>query len=96
MDALLIRLVLILGFLAYMAAIYLVLHIVFARLIQRPQSQMLWFFSVVTRPLTRPVRRFLPPDTPDARVRLVALGVYAVVWLATKVLVAQLRGGPFR
>ena len=94
MDALLIRFVLILGFLAYMAAIYLLLHIVFARLIQSPQSQMLWFFSVVTGPLTRPVRRLLPLDTSDARVRFVALGVYAAVWLVTKVLVAQLRGGP--
>lgn len=94
MDALLLRLVLILGFLAYMAAIYLVMHIVFARLIQRPQSQMLWFFSVVTRPLTRPVRRFLPPDASEPRVRFVALGVYVAVWLVTKVLVAQFRGGP--
>jgi len=33
-------------------------------------------------------------DTSDARVRFVALGVYAAVWLVTKVLVAQLRGEP--
>lgn len=94
MDALLIRLVLILGFLAYMAAIYLLLHIVFARFIHGPESRTLWFFSVVTRPLTRPVRPFLAPGTPETRFRLIALGVYAVFWLITKVLVAHLRPAP--
>lgn len=93
MDALLIRLVLILGFVAYMAAVYLVLEMIFARLIRGPDSRTLWFFSIVTRPLTHPVRRFLPPGTSDARVRLVALGVYAALWLVTKMLVARLRGG---
>ena len=94
MDALLIRAVLILGFLAYMAAVYLLLHIVFARFIRGPESRTLWFFSVVTRPLTRPVRPFLAPGTPETRVRLIALGVYAAFWLITKVLVAQMRGIP--
>jgi hypothetical protein len=94
MDALLIRLVLILGFLAYMAAVYLLLHIVFARFIHGPESRTLWFFSVVTRPLTRPVRPFLAPGTPETRSRLIALGVYAVFWLITKVLVAHLRKAP--
>jgi uncharacterized protein YggT (Ycf19 family) len=94
MDALLIRLVLIVGFLAYMGAIYLLLHIIFARLIHGAESRTLWFFSVVTRPLTRPVRRFLPPGASDARVRVIALCAYAAVWVVTKMLVAQLRGGP--
>jgi len=94
MDALAIRSVLILGFLAYMAAVYLILHMIFARLITAPESRTLWFFSVVTGPLTRPVRRFLSPGASEARVRLLALGVYAAVWLVTKVLVAWLRGGP--
>jgi hypothetical protein len=94
MDVLLIRLVLLAGFLAYMAAIYLVLHMIFARLIRDPASRALWFFSVVTAPLTRQIRRFLPVDASDARVRVVALGAYATIWLITKVLVAWLRGGP--
>jgi hypothetical protein len=93
MDALVIRLVLIVGFLAYMAAIYLVLHMIFARLIRGLDSRTLWFFSVVTGPLTRPIRRFLPVGISDARVRFVALGVYAAVWLVTKVIVARLREG---
>jgi hypothetical protein len=93
MDVLILRLMLILGFLAYMAAIYLVLHMLFAHFIRSRESRSLWFFSVVTGPLTYPVRRFLPPGTSDARVRWIALGVYATVWLVTKMLVAQLRGG---
>ena len=40
----------------FMASVYLCLHILFARLITRPDSPVLWFFSVVTGPLTRPVR----------------------------------------
>ena len=94
MDALAIRSVLILGFLAYMAAVYLILHMIFARLIVRPDSRALWFFSIVTGPLTRPVRRFVSPGASEARIRMLALGVYAAMWLVTKVLVAWLRGDP--
>ena len=94
MDALLIRLVLVLGFLAYLAVVYLVLHMLVARLIRNPQSRVLWFFSVVTRPLTQPLRALLPPGAPEGRARLAALGAYAAVWVATKVLLAWLRGGP--
>jgi hypothetical protein len=93
MDVLILRLVLILGFLAYMAAIYLVLHMIFARFIRSTESRSLWFFSVVTGPLTYPVRRVLPAGTPDSRVRWIAFAVYAVIWLVTKMLVVQLRGG---
>ena len=39
-----------------MATIYLALHIVVARFSRAPDSRLLWFFSVVTGPLTRPVR----------------------------------------
>jgi hypothetical protein len=92
MDVLLFRLVLILGFVAYMAAIYLALHMIFAHFIRSPESRSLWFFSVVTGPLTYPVRRFLPLGTSDARVRWIALAVYVALWLVTKMLVVQLRG----
>lgn len=94
MNALFIRLVLIVGFVAYLAVVYLILHLLFARFVRTAESRLLWFFSVVTRPLTRPVRALLPPDAPDTRVRLVALGFYAAVWVATKVLLTQLRGDP--
>ena len=69
----------------FMASVYLALHIVFARLLRRPDSAVLWFFSVVTGPLTRPVRALLPRGTPEARVRMLALGVYLGLWLTVRV-----------
>lgn len=92
MGIVVIRLLLVVGFLAYMAGIYLLVHIVFVRLIRNPESPVLWFFSVVTGPLTRPVRAFLPPGTPEARLRWIALGACAAIWLLTKVVLAQMRG----
>jgi uncharacterized protein YggT (Ycf19 family) len=65
-------------------------HIVFARLISAPQSQVLAFFSVVTAPLTWPVRRLLPPSTAEARVRTVALVVYLALWIVTDRVVRML------
>jgi hypothetical protein len=87
-----IRLLLVLGFLAYMAGIYLLVHIVFVRLIRNPESPVLWFFSVVTGPLTRPVRALLPPGASESRLRWVALGTCAAIWLLTKIVLAQMRG----
>jgi uncharacterized protein YggT (Ycf19 family) len=92
LATLFIRLLLVVGFLAYMAGIYLLVHIVFARLIRDPASPVLWFFSVITGPLTRPVRAFLPPGAPQARVRWLALGVCAAIWLLTKVVLVQMGG----
>jgi uncharacterized protein YggT (Ycf19 family) len=86
------RLLVVLWFCAYMAGIYLLIHIVVARLVRSPESRLLWFFSVVTGPLTRPVRALLPPGTPEARVRVVTLVVLAAVWLATRVVLARLGG----
>jgi hypothetical protein len=76
-----------------MASIYLALHIVFARFVAagRP-SATLWFFSVVTGPLTRPVRAVLPPGTPENRVRSIALAVYVVLWMASGAVLNHLIG----
>jgi hypothetical protein len=68
----------------FMACVYLALHMVFARLVTRSDSPLLWFFAVVTGPLTRPVRAVLPRDTPESRVRALALGVYLVLWLTVR------------
>ena len=73
----------------FMAWVYLALHVVFARVVNR-DNPVLWFFAVVTGPLTRPVRRFVPPDTPEPRVRMVALIVYFALWVAVRALFAQL------
>ena len=80
----------------FMASVYLFLHILFARFVARPDSPVLWFFSVVTGPLTRPVRALLRAGTPERRVRLVALGVYVALWLGARVLLARWVGPSIR
>ena len=69
--------------LLFMACVYLALHILFARFVTR-DSPVLWFFGIVTGPLTRPVRALLPQGTPEPRVRVLALGVYLVLWLTVR------------
>jgi hypothetical protein len=76
----------------FMASLYLALHMLFARLIANPESPVLWFFGVVTGPLTRPVRALLPASTPEPRVRVVALGVYVALWLVARVTLTGLLG----
>jgi hypothetical protein len=88
------RLLVILWFVCYMAAIYLALHVIVARLTRAPDSRLLWFFSVVTGPLTRPVRALMPPGTPEARVRLIALGAYVALMIAARLVLASLGGNP--
>jgi hypothetical protein len=80
----------------FMASVYLWLHVLFARFITRPDSPVLWFFTVVTGPLTRPVRGVLAPNTSERRVRLVALGIYVALWLGSRILLAQWMGSPAR
>ena len=86
------RLLVLLWFLSYTAAIYLALHIVVARIIRTPDNRVLWFFSVVTGPLTRPVRAVLPADTPEPRVRLVTLVVLVFLWIGARMLLGTLGG----
>jgi hypothetical protein len=87
MDDLGLRLVLLaralIPFLFMMASVYLATHILFARLMGSAESQVLAFFSVVTAPLTRPVRPFLRPGTAEPRVRAIALAIYVVLWIVT-------------
>jgi uncharacterized protein YggT (Ycf19 family) len=64
--------------------VYLGLHIAVARLVRRPDSPVLWFFGVVTSPLTRPIRALLPPGTPERRIRVIAFAVYLVLWLGVR------------
>jgi hypothetical protein len=80
-------------FVFFMAAIYLALHIVFARLVTSPGSPVMWFFGIVTGPLTRPIRIWLAPGRPESTVRLLALGVYVALWLASRAFFVWL-GGP--
>lgn len=86
------RLLVLIWFVAYMSAIYLALHIALARVITGPQSRVLWFFSVVTTPLTAPVRAVLPAGTPEGRVRWITLALCVGVWLGMRLLLAGLGG----
>ena len=92
MHALIYRLVVLVWFLSYMAAIYLALHMIVARFTRAPDSRLLWFFSVITGPLTRPVRAWVPPGTSEARVRLITLIGLVALWLGTRVLLGTMGG----
>lgn len=70
-------------FVFMMATVYLATHILFVRLVTSPQSQVLAFFTIVTAPLTRPVRAFVRAGTPESRIRTIAFAVYLVLWLVT-------------
>ena len=90
MHAVIYRLILLLSFVAYMGAIYVTLHIVVARFSKRPGCRLLWFFSVLTEPLIRPLRAVLPAGMTESQVRYVTLTVCVIIWLAMRLLLAQL------
>jgi hypothetical protein len=75
------RLLVLLRFLCFVAVVYLMLHVIFSRLISRPDSKVLWFFSVLTNPLTWPVRAWFVPNASESRLRFSALIVYGLLWL---------------
>ena len=86
------RLLVLLWFLSYTAAIYLALHILVARVSRTRDNRVLWFFSVITGPLTRPVRALLPADTPEPRVRLATHVLIVVLWIGARMLLGTLGG----
>ncbi len=94
MLELLYRALVVVWFLCYMAAIYLALHIVVARVVRSPDSRLLWFFSVVTSPLTRPVQAFVATGTPAGRVRIIALVLYLALMIAARFALFSLGGHP--
>ena len=69
-----------------MALFYLALHKIVARLSQKPNSKLLWFFSVLTAPLMRPVRGWVMPDASDDQLLSRALLFYGALWLCLAVL----------
>jgi hypothetical protein len=81
-------------FVFFMASVYLALHILIARLFPagRP-SATLWFFSIVTGPLTRPVRALLPAGTPEPRVRVLSLALYVGLWIVSRIALGPLASG---
>jgi uncharacterized membrane-anchored protein len=92
MAALIYRLLLLVSFVAYMAAIYIALHIVVAHFSRRAESRLLWFFSVLTKPLTRSIGRILPEGLTDSQLRYLTLAVCVAVWLVTRLLLMGFSG----
>jgi hypothetical protein len=70
-----------LRFLCFMAVFYLALHKIVARLSRKPDSKLLWFFGVVTAPLTSPVKRYSSPDATDHQIVSYALIFYGLLWM---------------
>jgi hypothetical protein len=89
-DALSYRLLSLISFIAYMAAIYVTLHIVVAQLIRTRGSRLLWFFSVLTAPLTQSIRRLVPGRCTESQIRYVTLAACVVVWVGIRLLLALL------
>ena len=68
-------------FLCFMAIFYLALHTLVFRFSQKPNSKLLWFFSVLTAPLTRPVRAWSMPGASENQLLSRSLLVYGFLWL---------------
>jgi hypothetical protein len=64
-----------------MALFYLALHKIISRFSHKPNSKLLWFFSVVTAPLTRPVRVWITPNASDDQLLSSSLLFYGLMWL---------------
>ena len=88
----LLRLLVLLRFLIFVALVYLSLHVLLARLIAKPESKLLWFFSILTTPLVRPVRAWRAADASAAQLRSAALVFYGALWLVILLLTEMVAG----
>jgi len=95
MHTLIYRLLVLVWFLSYMAAIYLALHMIVARFTRAPDSRLLWFFSVITGPLTRPARAWVSAGGSEGRVRLITLLALVALWLGARLLLGTMGGLDF-
>lgn len=68
-------------FLCFVAVVYLLLHWMVRRFSVKSNSKLLWFFSIVTAPLTRPFRTWTKAGATDEQVIVAALIAYGVLWL---------------
>lgn len=88
MNEWLFRILYLLRFVSMMAVVYLALHLVVAARIRDPRSKVGAFFTLLTSPLVRPVRAFLPAVRSEQTVRLIALCGFLVLWLFLLLLTA--------
>lgn len=68
-------------FFCFLAIFYLGLHKIVTHLSRKPNNKLLWFFSVLTAPLIRPVRAFTMPGASDHQLLSRALLFYGFLWL---------------
>ena len=64
-----------------MAVFYLALHNIFARLSRKPDGKVLWFFTVLTAPLMRPVRAWSINNGSNHQLLTKSLLFYVCLWL---------------
>ena len=76
------QIVFLLRFVCFIAVFYLALHKIVARMSRKPDSKLLWFFGVVTAPLTWPVKKCSSPDATESQIVSYALIFYGLLWLA--------------
>jgi len=76
------RILLLVRLIAFIGVLYLALHILVARLSSKPGSRLLWFFEVLTAPLTRAVARVAGAQTSPERLRWLALAAIGAIWVA--------------
>lgn len=87
------RILVLFRLIAFIGVLYMALHILVARLSRKPESRLLWFFEVLTSPLTRTVARVAPAGTSPARLRWLAFGACVLVWVAA-IAADRTLGGP--
>ena len=92
MNQFALQVIVLLRFICFIALFYLMLHILVSRLIKNPEHKVLWFFSILTGPLTRPVRVWVAGDMPEQRLRWMALIFYGVLWLVAVALTRLVAG----
>ena len=80
-------------FLCFMAVVYLALHKMVFRLSKKPNTKLLWIFSVVSTPPTRPVRAWTMPGASDEQLLSRSLVFYGFLWLCF-IIIGRLVGLP--
>jgi hypothetical protein len=69
-----------------MALFYLALHKIVSGISRKPNSKLLWFISVVTAPLIRPLRAWIMPGASDDQLLSRSLLFYGFLWLGLVVI----------
>jgi uncharacterized protein YggT (Ycf19 family) len=68
---------------SFMVLLYLALGWLVERHSRKPDSQLKAFFRLICSPITRPVARRMPKETPHQRVLAMSMGLVGAVWLAS-------------